>query len=147
MTWCLSLEKKKKILCCFNVRHEAGVWKKELSCCIRAMTDKKFTKKRDACAKLLFFLINLLLFLPFLLLSSLSLLKLPIVVIQKFCCHGYVLLLLLFIYLFFLIYFFGYVLAVFCWRKFLVSCCSQWNEREQEAEGLLWLHQLNRSNR
>ena len=30
-------------------------------------------------------------FLPFLLSSSLSLLKLPIVVIQKFCYHGYVL--------------------------------------------------------
>ena len=89
MTMSKFRKKKRKFLCCFNVLHEAGTGKKKLSCCI--MTAKKSTKKRDACAKLLFFLINLLLFLLFLLTSSLSLLKLPIVVIQKFCYHGYVL--------------------------------------------------------
>ena len=47
---------------------------------------KKFTKKRDARAKL--FCLYVITFLPFSLLSPSSLLKLPIVLIQKFCYHG-----------------------------------------------------------
>ena len=147
MTMSKFRNRKRKFLCCFNGLHEAGMWKKELSCCIRAMTAKKCTKKRDACAKLFFFLINLLFFYHSCnrrhcrCLSSLLLWSRNFATMVM--CYYYYYLFILF----FLIYFFGYVLAVFCWRKFLVSCCSQWNEREQEAEGLLWLHQLNRSNR
>ena len=48
---------------------------------------KKFTKKRDARATVVL-LICLITFLPFSLLSPSSLLKLPIVLIQKFCYHG-----------------------------------------------------------
>ena len=57
-------------------------------CYSHATTAKKFTKKRDAGAKLLFCYLNLLLFLPFSLPSALSLLKVPIVGIQIFCYHG-----------------------------------------------------------
>ena len=49
---------------------------------------KKCAKKRDVRVKLLFYKINLLLFLLFLLLSPLLLPKLPFVVIQEFCYHG-----------------------------------------------------------
>ena len=49
---------------------------------------KKCAKKHDAHAKLLFYNINLLLFLPFLLLSPSFLPMLPFVVIQKFFYHG-----------------------------------------------------------
>ena len=50
---------------------------------------KKCTKKRDARAKLLFCYLNLLVFfLPFSLLSPSSLLKFPVVVMQKLCYHG-----------------------------------------------------------
>ena len=54
----------------------------------RATTAKKCTEKRDARAKLLFCCVNLFAFSPFLLPSPSSLLKLPIVVIQKFCYYG-----------------------------------------------------------
>ena len=49
---------------------------------------KKCAKKRDACVKLLFYNINLLLFWPFLLLSPSFLPMLPFVAIQKFFYHG-----------------------------------------------------------
>ena len=52
------------------------------------MTAKKCTKKRDARAKLLFCQSKPIAFLPFSFSSPSSLLKLPLVVIQKFCYHG-----------------------------------------------------------
>ena len=66
-----------------SVRVELGS-----SCRSRASTTKKCTKKRDARAKLLFCQSKPIAFLPFSLPSTSSLLKLPIVVIQKFCYHG-----------------------------------------------------------
>ena len=53
-----------------------------------AATAKKYTKKRDARAKLLFCYSKLIVFLPLSLSLPSSLLKLPIVVIQIFCYHG-----------------------------------------------------------
>ena len=52
-------------------------WKKAVSRCSRATTAKKCTKKRVACAKLLFSLSKPISFVPFSLLSSSSLRKLP----------------------------------------------------------------------
>ena len=70
-----------KILCCVHLLHKGGALNEDVSCCSRAATAKKWTKKPTSCC---FADINLLLFSPFLLLSPSSLLKLPFNVIKKF---------------------------------------------------------------
>ena len=67
---CIEVQEKKKKFVILCLRPPQNVSRRS-----RTLTAKKCRKKRDACAKLLFCVINLLLFLPFLLPSSL--LKLP----------------------------------------------------------------------
>ena len=77
---------KIKLFCCVHPVHKAGA--RNVSCYRRAMTATKCTKKRDARAKLLPCQSKPVVFLPFLFSSPSSLVKLPLVVIQKFCHHG-----------------------------------------------------------
>ena len=65
------MKRKRKLLSCV---HRAEI--RHFLRCSRAASVKKCTKKHDARAKLLFCLLNLLRFFPFLLTSPLSLLKL-----------------------------------------------------------------------
>ena len=79
-------KRKRKFLCCVHPVHKAGA--RNVSCYRRAMTATKCTKKRDARAKLLPCQSKPVVFLPFLFSSPSLLVKLPLVVIQKFCYHG-----------------------------------------------------------
>ena len=79
-------KRKRKFLCCVHRVHKAGA--RNVSCYRRAMTATKCTKKRDARAKLLPCQSKPVVFLPFLFSSPSLLVKLPLVVIQKFCYHG-----------------------------------------------------------
>ena len=79
-------KRKIKFLCCVHPVHKAGA--RNVSCYRRAMTATKCTKKRDARAKLLPCQSKPVVFLPFLFSSPSLLLKLPLIVIQKFCYHG-----------------------------------------------------------
>ena len=45
---------ERKFLCIVHLLYKVVAWNKEVSFCSRAKTAKKFTKKRDARAKLLF---------------------------------------------------------------------------------------------
>ena len=75
-------KRKRNFLCCVHLLRKVG------ACHSRATTAKKYAKKRDARAKLLFYYYKFIAFLPFSLPSTSLLAKLPFVVIQKFCYHG-----------------------------------------------------------
>ena len=79
-------KRKRKFFCCVHPVHKAGA--RNVSCYRRAMTATKCTKKRDARAKLLPCQSKPVVFLPFLFSSPSLLLKLPLIVIQKFCYHS-----------------------------------------------------------
>ena len=81
-------KRKREFLHCVRLLRIAGAWNREVSRRSPAMTAKKRTKKRDARAQLLFCWCKSVAFFLFSLPSPASLLKLPIVVIQKFCYHG-----------------------------------------------------------
>ena len=76
------MKRKRKLLSCV---HRAEI--RHFLRCSRAATVKKCTKKRAARAKLLFCLLNLLRFFPFLLTSPLSLLKLFTVTVGYILHH------------------------------------------------------------
>ena len=81
-------KRKRNFSCCARLLRKAGAWNLAVSCRSRATTAKKRTKKHDARTQLLLCWYKPIAYLLLSLPSLASLLKLPIVVIQKFCYHG-----------------------------------------------------------
>ena len=79
------MKRKRKLKSCVHVLDQAEM--RHFLRCSRLATVKKCTKKRAARAKLLFCLLNLLRFFPFLLTSPLSLLKLFTVTVGYILHH------------------------------------------------------------
>ena len=77
----------RKFLRCACLLRKAGAWNLDVLRCSRVTTAKKRTKKRDARPQLLCWH-KPIAFFQFSLPSLASLLKLPIVLMQKFCYHG-----------------------------------------------------------
>ena len=81
-------KRKRNFSCCARLLRKAGAWNLAVSCRSRATTAKKRTKKHDTRTQLLLCWYKPIAYLLLSLPSLASLLKLPIVVIQKFCYHG-----------------------------------------------------------